>query len=95
MDTMKLSESNSQLFGRIADLLNESRKFVVKSLNQTIVLTYFEVGRLIVEDEQQGKERAEYGKFVLKELSQRLTDEFGKRIFRLQFGKNAEFLPCF
>lgn len=75
---MKLSESNSQLFGRIADLLNESRKFVVKSLNQTIVLTYFEVGRLIVEDEQQGKERAEYGKFVLKELSQRLTDEFGK-----------------
>lgn len=78
MDTMKLSESNSQLFGRIADLLNESRKFVVKSVNQTIVLTYFEVGRLIVEDEQQGKERAEYGKFVLKELSQRLTDEFGK-----------------
>lgn len=78
MDTMKLSESNSQLFGRIADLLNESRKFVVKIVNQTIVLTYFEVGRLIVEDEQQGKERAEYGKFILKELSQRLTDEFGK-----------------
>jgi len=78
MDKMKLSETNSPLFGKIADLLNEARKFVVKSVNQTIVLTYFEVGRLIVEDEQQGKERAEYGKSVLKELSQKLSDEFGK-----------------
>lgn len=75
---MKISESNSPLFGKIADLLNEARKFVVKSVNQTIVHTYFEVGRLIVEDEQKGKERAEYGKSVLKELSQKLSDEFGK-----------------
>ncbi len=74
---MKLSES-SLLFGKIADLLNEARKFVVKNVNQTIVLTYFEIGRLIVEDEQQGKKRAEYGKSVLKELSQKLSDEFGK-----------------
>ena len=75
---MDLSKSDNQLFGKIADLLNESRKFVVKSVNQTIVLTYFEVGRLIVEDEQQGKERAEYGKSLLKELSQKLSEEFGK-----------------
>jgi len=52
MDKMVIPESNSQLFGKIADLLNESRKFVVKSVNQKIVLTYFEVGKLIVEDEQ-------------------------------------------
>ena len=77
MVKMKLSES-SLLFGKIADLLNEARKFVVKNVNQTIVLTYFEIGRLIVEDEQQGKKRAEYGKSVLKELSQKLSDEFGK-----------------
>lgn len=43
-----------------------------------MVLTYFEIGRLIVEDEQKGKERAEYGKSTLNELSQRLTKEFGK-----------------
>lgn len=40
--------------------------------------TYFEIGRMIVEDEQHGKKRAEYGKQVLKELSKRLTVEFGK-----------------
>jgi hypothetical protein len=72
------SKSNNQLFGKIADLLTEARKYVVTSVNQTIVLTYFEVGRLIVVDEQHGEERAEYGKSVLKELSIRLTKEFGK-----------------
>ena len=75
---MELSKSDNQLFGKIADLLNEARKFIVKNVNQTIVLTYFEIGKLIIEEEQEGKERAEYGKSVLKELSQRLTDEFGK-----------------
>ncbi len=78
MDKMELSKSDNQLFGKIAGLLNEARKFIVKNVNQTIVLTYFEIGKLIVEEEQQGKERAEYGKSVLKELSQKLTDEFGK-----------------
>jgi len=66
MDKMEPSKSNNQLFGKIADLLAEARKFVVKSVNQTIVRTYFKVGRLIVEDEQQGNERAGYGKTVLK-----------------------------
>lgn len=74
MDKMELSK----LFGKIVGLLNEARKLIVKNVNQTIVLTYFEIGKLIVEEEQEGKERAEYGKSVLKELSQRLTDEFGR-----------------
>jgi len=43
-----------------------------------MVYTYYEVGRYIVEDEQQGKYRAEYGKAVLKELAERLTKQFGK-----------------
>ncbi len=75
---MELSKSNSQLFGKVSELLSETRKFIAKNVNQTIVLTYFEVGRLIVEDEQQGKKRAEYGKAVLKELSHKLTEKFGK-----------------
>ena len=78
MNKMELSKSNSQLFKKISGLLSEARKFVAKSVNQTIVLTYFEIGRLIVEDEQQGKERAEYGKAILKELSEKLSKEFGK-----------------
>ncbi|MFI0491573.1 YhcG family protein, partial [Flavobacterium sp.] len=43
-----------------------------------MTFTYFEIGRMIVEEEQNGKERAEYGKQILKGLSEQLTNEFGK-----------------
>jgi len=43
-----------------------------------MVYTYLEIGQMIVEEEQNGKERAEYGKQILKELSNRLSAEFGK-----------------
>ncbi|MCK9499911.1 MAG: PDDEXK nuclease domain-containing protein [Bacteroidales bacterium] len=68
----------TDLFKRIAGLLQSARQNVVRTINQTMVYTYFEIGRMIVEDEQQGQERAEYGKGVLKELSVKLRAEFGK-----------------
>lgn len=69
---------NNSLYFQIAQLLQTARQNVVRAVNQTMVYTYFEIGRMIVEDEQQGKERAEYGKQVLKELSAKLSAEFGK-----------------
>jgi DUF1016 N-terminal domain len=47
-------------------------------VNQEMVLTYWQVGRLIVEDQQAGEVRAEYGKAVLEALAERLTAKFGK-----------------
>ncbi len=78
MSNNEISKSGNNLFGRITELLSEARQFVVANVNHAMALTYFEIGRLIIEDEQKGKERAEYGKSTLKELSQRLTKEFGK-----------------
>jgi predicted nuclease of restriction endonuclease-like (RecB) superfamily len=69
---------NSRLYIQIAKLLQSARQNVVRAVNQTMVYTYYEIGRMIVEDDQQGKERAEYGRSVLKGLSQRLTADFGK-----------------
>jgi predicted nuclease of restriction endonuclease-like (RecB) superfamily len=71
---------NKQLnfYERIAGLLKQARSSVVRTINLTMVRTYFEVGKLIVEEEQNGKERAEYGKQLIEELSQRLNQEFGK-----------------
>jgi len=93
---------NSELYDRIAELLRKARKTVVQTVNRTMVYTYFEIGRTIVEEEQKGKERAEYGKQIIKELSQRLTHEFGKgfsirnleqmRKFYLVYGKQVENL---
>jgi hypothetical protein len=67
-----------ELFGKIAVLIEAGRSKVAYAVNLTMVHTYFEIGRMIVENEQQGKKRAEYGKAVLKELSGKLTEMFGK-----------------
>jgi predicted nuclease of restriction endonuclease-like (RecB) superfamily len=68
----------TNFYNRIADLLKEARRSVVQTVNKTMVYTYFEIGRMIVEEEQNGKERAEYGKHLLEELSKKLKSEFGK-----------------
>ncbi|MCS3867654.1 putative nuclease of restriction endonuclease-like (RecB) superfamily [Chryseobacterium ginsenosidimutans] len=70
--------TKEQLLKNISALLEDARNRVVVAVNQTIVLTYFEIGRMIVEDEQNGENRAEYGKKLLKDLSVHLTDRFGK-----------------
>lgn len=69
---------SKELLQNISALLENARKRVAVAVNQTMVLTYFEIGRMIVEDEQHGENRAEYGKALLKDLSSHLTDKFGK-----------------
>ena len=82
--------TRSDFYNKVADLLKEARRSVVQTVNKTMVYTYFEIGRMIVDEEQNGKERAEYGKQILKELSKRLTSEFGKgfSVTNLQQMKN-------
>lgn len=70
--------SNTKYISQIVDLLESARRNVVQTINHTMVATYFEIGRIIVEEEQNGKDRAEYGKSILRELSKVLTKEFGK-----------------
>jgi predicted nuclease of restriction endonuclease-like (RecB) superfamily len=66
------------LFLQVVELLQNARQQVLRTVNSTMVYTYFEIGRMIVEEEQNGKDRAEYGKQLLKGLSQQLAKEFGK-----------------
>lgn len=69
------------LFQQVVELLQNARQQILRTVNSTMVCTYFEIGRIIVEEEQSGKDRAEYGKQILKGLSQQLTNEFGKGFF--------------
>ena len=69
---------DTQLFNKIAELIETARQKAATAVNLTMVYTYFDIGRMIVEDEQQGKIRAGYGKHVLKDLSKRLTEKFGQ-----------------
>ena len=66
------------LFGHISKLIDEAHKHVKTTVNTTMVYTYYGVGKYIVEDEQQGYERAAYGKKVLKALSEKLCLKYGE-----------------
>jgi len=79
--------SNNKFYAQIIDLLQSARKKVVRTINQTMVETYFEIGKRIVEEEQDGKERAEYGKEVIKNLSKILT--FDQRVRKGFFCKKS------
>ena len=68
----------TDLAERIEQLITEARRRTVAAVNTAMVYTYYEIGRMIVEDEQQGEQRAEYGKFVLKNVAEHLTRKFGK-----------------
>ncbi len=75
---MKPEELNKNLINEIKTLLQSARNSIYQTINTTMTQTYFEIGRRIVEEEQQGKQRAEYGKALLEHLSQELGKEFGK-----------------
>ena len=68
---------NDDLYIAVSSVLRNARQTAYRAVNFTMVMSYWEIGRLITEDELKW-ERAEYGKQVLKKLSQRLSDEFGK-----------------
>ena len=62
----------------ISDILEEARRNAKTAVNLSMVYAYFEIGRMIVEEEQHGKSRAAYGTQLLKELSVYLTRIYGK-----------------
>ncbi len=66
------------LFQSVKELIIQSRRRAYRMVNSVLLETYWQIGKLIVEDEQQGKQRAGYGKAVLKNLAVQLTTEFGK-----------------
>ena len=69
---------NSSMILEIRELLETTRKNVAQQVNTQMLTTYWNIGRIIVEYEQQNQLRAEYGKQTLRELSKELTREFGK-----------------
>ena len=73
-----MSESALPLHDQIRRVLLEAQSSVSRAVNTAMVHAYFEIGRLIVDDEQHGRARAEYGEETLKMLSERLTAEFGR-----------------
>ena len=93
-------DNESRFFSDISAILKEGRAKVQTAVNYAMVETYWRIGERIVEQEQDGNERARYGEFIIKELSRHLGDNFGKgfsvanlknmRMFYLTFRDNQK-----
>ncbi|WP_222860827.1 PDDEXK nuclease domain-containing protein [Aliarcobacter cryaerophilus] len=70
--------TNNNFYQEIKELLYSAKNRVYQTINTTMTQTYFQIGKRIVEEEQGGEIRAEYGKSLLKLLSVQLINEFGK-----------------
>ena len=78
MEHLKEENQAVYLYVQIAEAISKGRSQVVNTANLVMVHTYYEIGRMIVKDEQGGAKRASYGKNILKILSNKLVEEFGK-----------------
>ena len=82
----------AELFQEICELLEKARQSAARSVNSILTTTYWDIGKRIIENEQKGERRAEYGAFVLQRLSKDLTGKYGRgfsqenlRLMRLFF----------
>ena len=78
IDEVKLDKNNSNYISDIKQIVLEAKTQVYSVVNSTMVTAYWLIGRRIVEEEQEGKERADYGKEIIKTVSSELSKEFGR-----------------
>src|SRR6266571_5313661 len=85
------SEEYGGLIGGIAELLEAARRNAARAVNALMTATYWEIGRRIIEFEQRGAKRAEYGAELLEKLSADLTRRFGRGFSRPNLQRFREF----
>lgn len=69
---------SNDLYNSIKQIIENARNNVHREVNHAMVDAYWQIGKLLVNEEQQGKQRAEYGKQLIQEISRKLSLEFGK-----------------
>ncbi|MGR3792088.1 PDDEXK nuclease domain-containing protein [Flavobacterium sp. TN-1] len=79
----------------IKQILSQARQKTYQAINTAMVEAYWNIGRKIVEEEQNGKERAQYGKEIIKTISIELTREFGKGFSERNIRKYRQFYQTF
>ena len=88
IENNSLSQVTTNVVDDIKQIINNGRATAYAAVNSTMIATYWSIGRRIVEEEQHGKERAEYGKGLINMLANELTHEFGN-------GFSARYLRAF
>jgi len=86
---------NTLLLQSIKDIILKSRQQVYRMANAALLQTYWQIGKIIVEDEQQGNTKATYGDATLKTLATQLTIEFGKGFDERNLNNMRAFFKAF
>ncbi|OPZ33653.1 MAG: hypothetical protein BWY97_00407 [Tenericutes bacterium ADurb.BinA124] len=77
-----INQDKNTVFKNIKGIMLQARRELSQTVNTTLVKVYWEIGRTIVEDEQNHLDRVEYGQALIKDLLKELNKEFGKRFSR-------------
>ena len=77
-EILEANQSLDMLIEESIELIQYARQITAKQVNLVQLMTYYSLGKWIVEEQQEGEERAKYGKQVLKKLSESLTKELGR-----------------
>jgi len=91
----EISANNTSYIAEIKDILSSARNKAYYAINFAMVEAYWQIGRRIVEEEQHGKERADYGTYIVKILSKELTAEFGKGFSERSIWQFRQFYQMF
>jgi hypothetical protein len=91
----KISKAENTFFAEIAFILKEARSTAYKAVNSVMVQTYWKIGQRIVEQEQQSKDRAKYGDYLISSLSKYLGDNFGKGFSEANLKNMRQFFLTF
>ncbi|WP_404811959.1 YhcG family protein [Capnocytophaga canimorsus] len=84
-----------KLFTDIKDIILQAREKAIRSVNNARTLMYWHIGKRIFEEEQQGKKRADYGSYLIKELSAKLEPDFGSLCSFRQLNLYRQFYKTF
>lgn len=85
MNKIEKGIESNMVYLQIKELMENARKQVSVKINNILVQTYWKIGKIIIEDEQENSERAEYGKRLLKRIVKKIDKRVWKRLFKIKF----------
>ena len=91
----EIIKNENQFYNEISELLKQARSAAYRAVNTLMVQTYWQIGKRIVEQEQQGKNRAGYGDYLITNLSRHLTDTLGKGFSEANLWNMRQFYMVF
>ena len=88
-------QTNKNLIDQITGIIQEAQQKAIRSVDFERVMMYWHIGKVIFEEEQEGKDRADYGSYIIKSISAHFQPQFGTGFSIRQLEMNRQFFRCF